>query len=121
VISEALTGWAVPSAMKKNGSFIALAQTYKQLNVSFGQFAMDTLKASTKGLAANDAGDATYSSIEGQIESLTAQRDALATQIKAVLKGAEFNGQVISSQQAHQLIAQSQFLLSQAHSLATSP
>jgi hypothetical protein len=119
VISEALTGWAIPSAMKKSGSFVPLAQTYKQLNAPFGQFAMDTLKASTRALASNDAGDATYSSIEGQIESLTAQRDALAAQIKAVLKGAEFNGQVISSRQAQQLIAQSQALLNQAHQLAS--
>src|SRR6266540_1691590 len=107
VISEALTGWAIPSAMKKSGSFVQLAQTYKQLNASFGQFAMDTLKASTKALASNDAGDATYNSIEGQIESLTSQRDALANQIKAVLKGAEFDGHAITSQQAQQLIARS--------------
>jgi hypothetical protein len=118
VISEVLTGWAIPSAVK-NSSFVPLAQVYKQLNAPFGQFAMDTLKASTRALASNDTGDATYTSIEGQIESLTAQRDALAVQIKAVLKGAAFNGQVISRQQAQQLIAQSQALLNQAHSLAT--
>ncbi len=121
VISEALTGWAIPSAIKKSGSFLALARTYKQLNASFGTFAMDTLKASTKALASNDAGDATYTSIENQIESLTTQRDTLAAQIKAVLKGAEFDGHAFTSQQAQQLIAQGQSLLNQAHSLATSP
>ena len=121
VISEVLTGWAIPSAVKKSSSFIPLAQTYKQLNASFGQFAMDTLKASTKALGSNDAGDATYTSIESQIQSLTNLRDALAAQIKAVLKGAEFDGHAITSQQAQQLIARSQSLLSQAHSLATSP
>jgi hypothetical protein len=66
------------------------------------------------------AGDATYTLIENQIQSLTSQRDALASQIKAVLEGAEFKGQVINSQQAKQLIAQSQGLLNQAHSLAAS-
>src|SRR6266536_1707301 len=93
VISEALTGWAIPSAIKKSGSFLALARTYKQLNASFGTFAMDTLKASTKALASNDAGDATYTSIEGQIDSLTSQRNALAAQIKSALSGATFDGQ----------------------------
>jgi hypothetical protein len=118
VISEALTGWAKPSAVKKSGSFIPLAQTYKQLNASFGQFAMDTLKASTRALAANDAGDATYTSIESQIQSLTSQRDTLAAQIKSALTGAAFNNEVISDQQAQQLIAESQALLAQAHQLA---
>jgi hypothetical protein len=115
VISEVLTGWAIPSAVKKSSSFIPLAQTYKQLNAPFGQFAMDTLKASTKALASDDA---TYATIEGQIESLTAQRDALASLIKSALKGAAFDKQVITDQQAQQLIAQSQGLLSQAHQLS---
>src|SRR5438874_11110862 len=32
VISEALTCWAIPGAMKESGKFIPLAQTYKTLN-----------------------------------------------------------------------------------------
>ena len=118
VVSEALTGWAIPSAVKKSGGFVPLAQVYKQLNAPFGAFGMDTLKASTRALASNDAGDATYTSLEGQIQSLTAQRDALAAQIKAALNGAAFDGQVLSTQQANNLIAQAQSLLDQAHALA---
>jgi hypothetical protein len=118
VLSEALTGWAIPTAVKKSGGFVSLAQVYKQLNASFGAFAMDTLKASTKALASNDGGDATYTFIEGQIQSLTSQRDALAAQIKSALEGAAFNGQVLSGQQANSLIAQAQSLLDQAHALA---
>ena len=118
VLSEALTGWAIPSAVKKSGGFVPLAQVYKQLNAPFGAFGMDTLKASTRALASNDAGDATYTSLEGQIQSLTAQRDALAAQIKAALNGAAFDGQVLSTQQANNLIAQAQSLLDQAHALA---
>ena len=118
VLSEALTGWAIPSAVKKSGGFVPLAQVYKQLNAPFGAFGMDTLKASTRALASNDAGDATYTSLEGQIQSLTAQRDALAAQIKADLNGAAFDGQVLSTQQANNLIAQAQSLLDQAHALA---
>src|SRR5206468_1765902 len=96
VISEVLQGYSRPLAVKKSGSFITLAQIYKQLNAPFGEFAMDTLKASTKALASSDVGDATYTSVEGEIQSLTAQRDALATQMKALLDGAEFNGQAFS-------------------------
>ncbi len=120
VLSEALSGYAIPSAVRKSSSFVPLAKIYKQLDAAFGTFAMDTLKASTKALASNDAGDATYASIEGQIESLTSQRDALATQIAAVLNGAEFNGQAFSDAQAQSLISQAQQLLDQAHALANS-
>jgi hypothetical protein len=118
VLSEALTGYAIPSAVKKSGSFVQLAQIYKQLDASFGSFAMDTLKASTRALASNDAGDATYSSIESQIENLTNQRNELAAQIIGLLNGAEFNGQTFSNVQAQALIAQAQSLLDQAHGLA---
>ncbi|HEX9331116.1 MAG TPA: hypothetical protein VF896_04445, partial [Anaerolineales bacterium] len=121
VLSEALSGYAIPSAVKKSGSFVQLAQIYKQLDASFGSFAMDTLKASTKALASNDAGDATYTSIEGQIDSLTSQRNALAAQIISLLNGAEFNGQAFSDAQAQALISQAQSLLNQAHALATAP
>jgi hypothetical protein len=118
LLSEALTGWAIPSAVKTGGSFTPLAEVYKQLDAPFGAFAMDTLKASTKALASNDTGDATYTSIEGQIQSLTSQRDSLAAQIKSALNGATFNGQVLNKQQASGLIAQAQSLLNQAHALA---
>jgi hypothetical protein len=119
LLSEALTGWAIPSAVKTSDNFTPLAQVYKQLNASFGAFDMDILKASTKALAANDAGDATYNSIEGQIQDLTAQRDTLAGQIKSALAGATFNEQALSDQQANSLIAQANSLIAQAHTLAT--
>jgi hypothetical protein len=117
VISEILQGYANPLALKQSGSFVALAQIYKQLNASFGEFAMDTLKASTKALASNDSGDATYTTIERQIQSLTADRDALAAQMIGLLEGAEFKGQAFSDAQAQSLIAQGEALLNQAKAL----
>jgi hypothetical protein len=117
VLAEVIRGNALPSAVKKSPNFVNLATTYKQLNASFGQFAMATLQASTKALASNDANDATYSSIEGQIQSLTAQRDALAADIKAALNGAEFNGTSIDSAKAAALIQQASALIQQAQQL----
>lgn len=117
VISEILEGYARPSAVKSSTSFVALARMYKQLNAPFGQFGMSILRASTKALASNDVGDATYNSIEGQIQSLTLQRDALAAQMNALLEGAEFNGQAFGNAQAQPLIAQGQTLLNQASGL----
>ena len=107
----------MPSEPWVSTSFVPLAQTYKQLNAPFGEFGMAILRAPTKALASNDADDATYSSIGGQIQSLTAQRDALAAQMNALLDGAEFNGQPIGSALAQSLIAQGQALLSQANAL----
>src|SRR5207244_5600671 len=101
------SGYAIPAAVKKSGGkFPQLAATYKQLNASFGSFAMDTLKASTRALASNDAGDATYTSIESQIQSLTSQRDTLAAQIKAGLDAATFDNQPLSKQQAQSYLSQ---------------
>jgi hypothetical protein len=117
VISEILQGYAQPLVLKKTTSFVALAQIYKQLNAPFGEFSMATLKASTKALASNDAGDATYTSIEGQIQSLTEQRDTLAAEMIGLLEDAEFNGQTFSDAQAQSLIAQGQALLNQANGL----
>jgi hypothetical protein len=117
VVSEILQGNARPSGVKNSPTFVALARTYKQLNAPFGAFAMATLRASTKALASNDDGDATYLSIEGQIQSLTDRRDAVAAQMKAMLNGAEFNGQPIGTVKAAVLIAQGVGLLVQANAL----
>jgi len=115
-----LTGYAIPSAVKKNlAGFNQLADAYKQLNAPFGTFAMNTLKASTTALASNDAGDSTYNSIEGQIRSLTAQRDALAAQIKAALDAATFTNQPLDGAQVQGWLSQAQSLQSQAAALAS--
>jgi hypothetical protein len=117
VVSEILHDDARPSALRNSPRFVALARTYKQLNAPFGAFAKATLRASTKALASNDAGDATYNSIEGQIQTLTARRDSLAAQMKELLNGAEFRGQSISNAKASVLIAQGLALLVQANAL----
>ena len=119
LLSGDLSGYAVPAAVKKSGSnFTQLADAYKQLNASFGTFAMNILKASTHALASNDSGDATYNSIEGQIQSLTSQRDTLAGQIKAALDAATFDGQALNSAQTQSWLSQAQSLQSQAAALA---
>ncbi|HEX6701680.1 MAG TPA: hypothetical protein VF101_13210, partial [Gaiellaceae bacterium] len=119
LLSGDLSGYAIPAAVKKNlTDFTQLADAYKQLNASFGTYAMNTLKASTRGLASNDANDQTYTSIEGQIQSLTSQRDGLAAQIKAALDAATFNGQALNSAQVQSWLSQAQNLQDQAAALA---
>jgi len=97
-----------------------LGQSYKQLMASFGSFSMDTLVASTAALSSNSFGDATYTTIEGQIQDLTSQRDALAAEIRAGLNDAEFNDTKLSEHQINDWIVRSDALLQQAHDLAAS-
>jgi hypothetical protein len=121
VIVEALTGAATPTGLSKDQNLVRrLGAAYEQLNAPFGSFAMNTLTASTAALASNAAGDATYTSIEGQIDSLTSQRNALAAQIIGVLHDAAFNGGSITKIQANTLISQADDLLAQAATLAAS-
>ncbi|HTR64151.1 MAG TPA: hypothetical protein VMH85_00165 [Terriglobales bacterium] len=118
VITEIFDDHARPWALKRSDSFVALAQIYKQLNAPFGEFGMDTLRASTRALASNADGDATYNHIEGKIQFLTAKRDALTAQMNRLLNGAEFRGQAFSNPQAYWLISQGRALLDQADRLA---
>jgi hypothetical protein len=118
VLRQLLTGNAVPAAVKASGRYVQLSSYYDQVNAPFGQFAMDTLKASTKALASTD--DSTYNSIEGQIESLTSQRDALAAQIRSALNGAAFGGTPIANSTAGDYVSRAKALLDAASSLAAS-
>jgi hypothetical protein len=119
LLTPDLNGWAIPAAVKKYDGFAKVAVAYKQLNAPFGTFGIDILKASTTALASNSADDTTYTQIESQIQSLTSQRDALASQMKAALDAATFEGQPITEQQAQSLVAQAQTLFDHAHGLAT--
>jgi hypothetical protein len=118
VISEVVEDRALPWAVKISPGVTALARTYKQLNAPFGQFAMATLRASTKALASGDpTDDSTYTSLAGKIQSLTARRDALAAEIKGVLNGAEFKGQPISTVKALLLVTRGSILMGEANLL----
>ena len=113
-ITQAFDGKALPSTF--GASNIAdLENAYEQLNASFGEFAVATLKASTTALAGDDA---TYASIESQIADLTAQRNTLADQIKGAFNNASVGGQAISQSQAATWISQANTLISQAQSIS---
>src|SRR5580693_8945453 len=124
VLGDVISRTARPTAMRSSYPTLRkLGQVYTQLEAAVGKFGLDTLAASTRALASNAPGDATYTSIEGQLTSLGAARDALAGQIQALLTGAEFGGQPLStskqgSKLISKLIAQANALLAQAGTLA---
>ena len=119
VLVEALQTSATPHALVAHReTVLRLGAAYEQVNASFGQFSLNTLTASTRALRSPD--ETVYNSIENSIASLTSQRDALASQIKAALNAAAFDGQALNEQQAKAWITQAQSLIDQAHALATS-
>ena len=112
---------ALPVSLRvHHPSLEKLSGTYKQLMASFGSFAMDTLVASSRALASNSPGDQTYTDTENAIASLTSQRDALASQIRAGINSAEFDGVKLSENQIKDWTQAADDLLAQAHDLAAS-
>ncbi len=120
VLLEPLHAVAVPASLRAHrATLLRLGAAYKQLNAPFGAFSRATLVASTRALKSGDpAGDATYTTIENRISSLTAARDALAAQIRAALEAAAFGGQALNEQQAKRYIDQAETLIKEAAGLA---
>ena len=101
-------------------TLLKLGKAYKQINAPFGQLAMSTLAISTNALQSVSMNDSTYTQLEAQIAAWTVQRDNLASQMKALIEGAEFGGQSIDEKQAKSLISRAQSLIAQASSVAGS-
>src|SRR4029077_6279532 len=106
----------VPAALMANEAKVQqLANVYKQIMASFGDFSMTTLHLSTTALASSSTNDKTYAQIETKLLGLNTQRDNLALQISTALESAEFSGQPISNSLASQLIGKANGLLQKAH------
>ena len=121
VLWEVLYDWAVPQSLRAHRETITrLAEAYKQLDAAVGDFGLATLAVSTRALASDSAGDATYTQLESWLATIGGQRDALAAQISGLLEGAEFGGQAVNEQQAKSLTAQAWALISEAQTKAGS-
>jgi hypothetical protein len=119
VLIDQLHAWAVPKTLRAHRETLRrLGTVYKQLNAPFGAFATDTLVASTRAIESGSlADDSTYAALEGQIEALTAERDALASQIRAALNAAASGDSALNEQQAQGWIEETQSLLAEAAAL----
>jgi hypothetical protein len=87
VLSEILTD---PNAAIAGSNYTDLAECYKQLNASVGEFATNTLIADTAALKSSGGGDGLFKSTQKKLSKLLAQRDALATELKGALFDAAF-------------------------------
>jgi acid phosphatase len=118
-VTELMKGDAIPKSLDK-GKFEELAKVYKQIDASFGQFAMDTLTASTKGLASFTPGDKVYTDTENAITKLTNDRNDLVAEIRTAINDAEFNDKKIDEKDAKDWIKRGNDLLDAASALAAS-
>jgi hypothetical protein len=120
ILAGQLERHALPKSVRHHyRAFRQLARTYKQLNAPFGQFAMNTLQASTRAIKGGSASDdSRYTWIEDQIATLTTARDNLATQIRDALDAAVFGHGGLSESQARAWISQAQALINQSEALA---
>jgi hypothetical protein len=117
VVTQIVSSRALPGGLRHHRHGVTkLGDVYKQLNAPFGAFGTDTLSASTRAIAGDDA---TYDTLESAIADLTSQRDVLAAAIRSGLDGAAFGGQKLRERQIRQWVTQAQALLAQAHALAT--
>jgi predicted transcriptional regulator len=115
-VTQVLDPSAVPATLQTSDA-VALGDMLKRLDAPFGQFAMDTLKASTVALASDTNHDNRYTTLEKSIAQITDQRDQVVDGIKALLAGAEA-GQAIDHDSATQLLDRAQGLLGRAGGLA---
>ncbi len=123
VLGEELVGYALPVGVRDSGAqFTELARAYKQINAPNGDLARASLVISTRALASGSPGDdSTYINLENDLSAITTQRDALAAQMAALLRNAEFNNQRIHENPERELVHQAQALLSAVEALANTP
>jgi hypothetical protein len=119
VLIETIEKQAQPSQLRTHTLTLSKFNSlYKQINAPFGQLGMDTLKVSTAALASNTTSDTTYNALENKIGAWTAERDALATEMKAMLDDASFNNKAFDEVRAKRLIKKAQDLLGQVSACA---
>lgn len=95
------------SVWRGGKSYTELGNVYKQLDAPYGDFAHSLVVASTNGIESDDA---TYLSVEQQIQQLTTRRNALVQRMKDVLdspSGGQIEGLILAGRR---LLAEAQDL-----------
>jgi hypothetical protein len=113
VLVQALKKHALPAGLG-GGKIADLEQVDEQLNAPFGDYAKDTLAASTFAL---EGSDTDYGSFVSDLGSFEPGREQLAKTIRDALFNAAFNGGTISNSQATNWINQANGYLSDAAGL----
>jgi hypothetical protein len=119
VLLEELDPAVLPQSLQAHHeTLVDLAEVYKQLNATVGQFGVEAVRISTAAIDSNASGDRTYVDLERQLLDLGGQRDAIAGQMLNLLEGAAFSGRALDEERAKSLIEQGQELLDRVQELA---
>jgi hypothetical protein len=113
VIVQALDKPSIPKGLKAS-NIGDLEQADEQLNAPFGDYAKDTLAASTFALKGTDT---EYSNFVSDLGGFEPGREALAQTIRDALFNAAFNGGTITNAQATNWINQANGYISDAAGL----
>jgi arylsulfatase A-like enzyme len=92
---------ALDESVPQRETISRLAAAYKQINAPLGELGRRTLMISTRALTGDDA---TYNALEEEIASVTAQRNAIAGRMIAILEAAAFQHTHVDEDEARQLI-----------------
>ena len=115
VLGEIFDPSALPPPMRVHrGTLLRLGKTFTQLEAPVGAFGLNTLRASTRALASDSPGDATYTRIENALQRLGAERDTVGARMRALLLGAAFGGRTLNVAAARTLIRAGDRLLGEA-------
>ncbi|PZS03612.1 MAG: hypothetical protein DLM56_08520 [Pseudonocardiales bacterium] len=119
VLVEITAPSALPASLRAHHeTVLRLGRVYKQLLASDGQFAEDTLAASTRALRSGSAtGDRTYTRIEAALTALDTLRNLLTGGISEQLLGAAFHGRPVDERRAHAQLVEGYLLLAAARAL----
>ena len=116
VLAEWIDTHALPHGIRQRSEdFIELAEVYKQLNAPLGLLGRKSLVYANRSVTSDDA---TYMHYLTKIGEITAQRDALAGQIKTALENAAFNGQPVGEHTEDGLGSQARRLIDKVEDLA---
>jgi len=116
VLIQFLTVKALPRSLRAHTETLRrLGAVYKQVMAPFGKVGMAGIDVSTRALEGDDA---TYEQLEDALADPTADRDAIAAQMRDMLEAAAFAGQPIDEQQAKKLIKEGEKLIERAEKLA---
>ena len=116
VLAEKIDERALPDGIhRRHENFVELATVYKQLNAPLGSVGRDSLVFANRSITSDDA---TYAQYLATLGALTADRDALASQIKLVLAAAAFSGQSVDEHQEDDLVRRANRIIEQVENLA---
>ncbi len=89
-----------------------MAAAYKAINAPLGELGRKSLRIATHALTSDAT---TIDALDGQINDLTARRNAIASDMIAMLEAAEFQNTPVDRDEAWELIERARDLLGSLH------